>query len=99
MASDDKEGSKAFSAAAAEQAQRTFESAKEFVAGTDFDELRSKASDAASSLLKEGREFLASNDELTKATDQLAASIRKNPLAAVGIAFTAGLVLALLTRG
>ncbi len=98
MTKDDKEPSKAFGTAA-DQAQKAFESAKEFVAGADFDGLRSKASDTASSLLKEGREFLANSDELNKAADQLAASIRKNPLAAVGIAFTAGIVLALLTRG
>jgi ElaB/YqjD/DUF883 family membrane-anchored ribosome-binding protein len=36
---------------------------------------------------------------LSQATEHLSAAIRKNPLAAVGIAFSAGLLLALLTRG
>jgi ElaB/YqjD/DUF883 family membrane-anchored ribosome-binding protein len=36
---------------------------------------------------------------LSQATEQLSAAIRNNPLAAVGIAFSAGLLLALLTRG
>ena len=43
--------------------------------------------------------FFANNEDLSKAKDQFSDSIRKNPLAAVGIAFTAGLLLALLTRG
>jgi ElaB/YqjD/DUF883 family membrane-anchored ribosome-binding protein len=64
----------------------------------DLEQLRSKAAGAASTLYRESREFLAQNDELSKAAEQLSGAIRKNPLAAVGIAFTAGLVLALLTR-
>jgi ElaB/YqjD/DUF883 family membrane-anchored ribosome-binding protein len=97
MTTHDKEPSKL--AAAANQAQQAIDSAKEYVAGADFDALRAKASDAASTLYKGGREILTNKDELAKATDQVAESIRRNPLAAVGIAFTAGLVLALLTRG
>jgi ElaB/YqjD/DUF883 family membrane-anchored ribosome-binding protein len=85
--------------AAAKQAQHALDGAKEPVAGVDFDELRTKAADAASALYREGRELLANSEELAKARDQLSESIRKNPLAAVGVAFTAGVVLALLTRG
>jgi len=84
--------------AAAKRAQHAMDSAKELVAGADFDQLRTKAADAASAIVREGRELLAS-EELAKAKDHLSESIRKNPLAAVGIAFTAGLLLALLTRG
>jgi len=85
--------------AAAKHAQHALDGAKQLVAGADFDQLRTKAADAASTLYREGRELLANNEELAKAKDQLSESIRKNPLAAVGIAFTAGLLLALLTRG
>jgi ElaB/YqjD/DUF883 family membrane-anchored ribosome-binding protein len=85
--------------AAAKSAQHAVESAKEFVAGSDLEQLRAKAADAASSLYAQGRELLSNSDDLTKAREQLTDSIRKNPLAAVGIAFTAGLLLALLTRG
>ena len=67
--------------------------------GPISDQLRTKAADAASALYREGRERLANNEELARARDSLSDSIRKNPLAAVGIAFTAGLLLALLTRG
>lgn len=87
----------AFSAAA-RHAQHAMDSAKGMVAGADLDQLRSKAADAASAVYREGRELLAS-DEVAKAKDQLSELIRKNPLAAIGIAFTAGLLIALLTRG
>ncbi len=80
-------------------AKHAIDSAKEFVAGTDLDQLRTKAADAASALYQEGRDLLANSEELAKAKDHLSESIRKNPLAAVGIAFTAGILLALLTRG
>ena len=85
--------------AAAKHARHAIDSAKELAAGADLDQLKSKASDAASALYQGGRDLLSNSDELSKARDQLTDSIRKNPLAAVGIAFTAGLLLALLTRG
>ncbi len=101
MASQDDEngGSAGRLSAAAKRAQQAMDSAKEFVGGADLDQLRTKAADAASTLYREGRERLANNEELARARDSLSNSIRKNPLAAVGIAFTAGLLLALLTRG
>ena len=87
----------AFSAAA-RHAQQAMDAAKGMVAGADLDQLRAKATDAASAAYRGGRELLGS-DEVAKAKDQLSESIRKNPLAAVGVAFTAGLLLALLFRG
>ncbi len=84
--------------AAAKHARHAIDSARE-LAGADFDQLKAKAAEAASSLYGQGRDLLASSDELSKAREQLSDSIRKNPLAAVGIAFTAGLLIALLTRG
>ena len=83
--------------AAAKHAQHAIDSARELAAGADFDQLKSKAADAASTLYAQGRDLLA-NEDLSKAKDQFSDAIRKNPLAAVGIAFTAGLLLALLTR-
>ena len=85
--------------AAAKHAQHAVDRAKEVVAGTDFDQLRTKATDAASAVYREGRELLTSGEERARAKDQLSDSIRKNPLAAVGVAFTAGVLLALLMRG
>ena len=85
--------------AAAGHAQQAMDRAKEAVTGTDFEKLRTKASDAASAVYREGRELLTSSEERARAKDQLRESIRQNPLAAVGVAFTAGVVLALLMRG
>jgi len=84
---------------AANKARAAIGDAKDYVANTDFDALRGKAADAASAAYQSGREMLGGNEQIAKATDEFAASIRRNPLAAVGIAFTAGIVLALLTRG
>ena len=86
-------------ASAAKRAQSAIGAAKDFVAGADLDQLRAKAGDAAGALYRSGKDLLANNPELDKAKDDLRESIRSNPWAAVGIAFTAGLLIALLTRG
>jgi ElaB/YqjD/DUF883 family membrane-anchored ribosome-binding protein len=85
--------------AAAKRAQEALENARDIVAQAHLDEVGAKAAAAASNLYREGRDRLTGNEELSQATEQLSAAIRKNPLAAVGIAFSAGLLLALLTRG
>jgi ElaB/YqjD/DUF883 family membrane-anchored ribosome-binding protein len=85
--------------AAAKHAQHAMESAKGMVSAAHLDEVGAKAAATASSLYREGRDRLAGNENLSEAAEQLSAAIRKNPLAAVGIAFSAGLLLALLTRG
>ena len=85
--------------AAAKHAQQALDSAKGLVAGANLDEVSSRAAETASNLYRGGRELLAGNEDLSKAADNLSAAVRKNPLAAVGIAFSAGLLLALLTRG
>jgi ElaB/YqjD/DUF883 family membrane-anchored ribosome-binding protein len=85
--------------AAAKHAHRAMDSAKGLVAGADVNELSAKVTDAASALYRGGLDLVANSEELSQAKAQLSDAIRKNPLAAVGIAFTAGLVLALLTRG
>ncbi|MGB7972868.1 MAG: hypothetical protein WCF81_00670 [Roseiarcus sp.] len=86
-------------AAVAKQAQRAMDSAKDFVAGANLDDVSARAAETASNLYRGGRELIASNDELSKAADNLSAAVRKNPLAAVGVAFSTGFLLALLTRG
>lgn len=87
------------SAAAAGPVEHAVEAAKELVSGGQIDQLRTKAVSTAANLYREGREFLANNEEVSQATAEMTDAIRRNPLAAVGIAFTAGLVLALLARG
>jgi ElaB/YqjD/DUF883 family membrane-anchored ribosome-binding protein len=85
--------------AAARHAQHALENARGIVAQAHLDEVGAKAAAAASNLYRESRDRLPGNEDLSQATEQLSAAIRKNPLAAVGIAFSAGLLLALLTRG
>jgi ElaB/YqjD/DUF883 family membrane-anchored ribosome-binding protein len=84
---------------AAKRAHEALDSAIGIVAGARLDEVSAKASATVSNLYRESRELLASNEDLSQAAEHLSAAIRKNPLAAVGIAFSAGLLLALLTRG
>ena len=85
--------------AAAKHAQQAMDSAKGLVAGADLNEVGARAAETASNLYRGGRELLAGNEALSKAADNLSAAVRKNPIAAVGIAFSAGVLLALLTRG
>jgi ElaB/YqjD/DUF883 family membrane-anchored ribosome-binding protein len=86
-------------AAAVSQAEQAINAVKDYLSTADLDALRSRAANTATNFYQGGREFLSKNDDLAKAQETLAATVRKNPLAAVGVAFTAGLVLALLTRG
>jgi ElaB/YqjD/DUF883 family membrane-anchored ribosome-binding protein len=82
-----------------DSARDAMQSAKEAAAGANLDEVGARAAATASNLYREGRELLSGNEDLSRAVDNLGAAIRKNPLAAVGIAFSAGLLLALLVRG
>ena len=50
---------------AAKQAKQAIDSAKDFVAGTDLDQVRSKAGDAAASLCRGGRDLLSSSEDLS----------------------------------
>ena len=93
-------------AAAIKRAEAAIEHIKELAQGADLDrlradldQLRSRLAEAASTLFREGRERLASNENLTRASEEASSAIRRNPLAAVGIAFLAGLLLALIARG
>jgi len=80
-------------------AQQALDSAREYASQTHLDDVGAKAAAAASNLYQQGRDRLANTEELSQAAEQLSGAIRKNPLAAVGIAFSAGLLLALLARG
>jgi ElaB/YqjD/DUF883 family membrane-anchored ribosome-binding protein len=93
-------------AAAVKRAEAAIERVKELASGADFDrlradldQLRSRLGEAAATLYREGRDRLASNEDLARAGEEATSAIRRNPLAAVGIAFVAGLLLALLFRG
>ena len=62
-------------------------------------ESQTSADDAASPGEKPDATDGASVELASKAVDELSEAVRRNPLAAVGIAFTAGLFIALLTKG
>lgn len=83
----------------AKRAQAALGAARDYVASTDVGELRAKAADKAAALYKQGREVIANPPDVGETTENLRGAIRRNPLAAVGVAFTAGLLIALLTRG
>ncbi|HEY1864573.1 MAG TPA: hypothetical protein VGG77_13000 [Roseiarcus sp.] len=93
-----RQGAAALSAAS-KHAQQAMDSAKDLVASAKLDDVGARAAETASNLYRGGRDLIAGNEDLSKAADSLSAAVRKNPLAAVGIAFSAGLLLALLTRG
>ena len=80
-------------------AQQAVESAKDMVSHAHLDDVGAKAASAAANLYRGGRDRLPGNEELSEAAEQLSGAIRQNPLVAVGIAFSAGLLLALLARG
>jgi ElaB/YqjD/DUF883 family membrane-anchored ribosome-binding protein len=85
-------------ATAGKHAQHAMESAKAVAAGAHLDEVGARAAETASNLYRGGRDLVASNADLSQVAENLSAAVRKNPLAAVGVAFSAGLVLALLLR-
>ena len=80
-------------------AQQALDSAKGIASQTHLDDVGAKAAATASNLYRQSRDRLPDNEDLSEAAEQLSGTIRKNPLAAVGIAFSAGLLLALLARG
>ena len=80
-------------------AQQALDTARGYASQTHLDDAAAKAAAAASDLYQQGRDRLANSEELSQAAEQLSGAVRKNPLAALGIAFSAGLLLALLARG
>ena len=86
-------------AAASKHAQHAIEEAKALAAGANLDEVGARAAETASSLYQGGRDLIANNEDLSRAAESLSGAVRKNPLAAVGVAFSVGLLLALLLRG
>ena len=67
--------------------------------GHPIEELATTAAAAAQTIYREGRDFLAQNEEVSRAAGELSRAVRRNPLTAVGMAFAAGLVVARLMKG
>ena len=80
-------------------AKHAIDYVKESSSAGRIEELGTQAVSAAAVLYREGRLFLATNKEVVQAKAELSEAIRRNPLAAVGVAFTTGIILSLITRG
>ena len=86
-------------AAAVHRAEQTLAELKAALDKGDVGEMGDKVAAAAATLMREGEQLIEQNEVMKGARQELTGAIRKNPLASVGIAFGAGLLLALLTRG
>ncbi len=85
--------------AAVARAEAALDQLKQALGEEELEDLGAKASAAAKALYREGQELLAQSEPLARAKTELTESVRRNPLAAVGLAFAAGLLVALFTRG
>jgi len=85
--------------AAIRRAEIALENIKRALKEDTLEEMGAKAAAAASTLLREGEALVAESETLTRAKTELSGAVKRNPLAALGLAFGAGLLIALLTRG
>jgi len=85
--------------AAIQRAELALDNIKQALKSGSAGDVGAKAAAAASTLLSESEALVANSDALNRANAQLSGAVRRNPLAALGVAFGAGLLLALLTRG
>ncbi len=104
MSDNGKSKSAADSASAAlegavRRAEEALAALKAALQSGDAGELGEKLSASASALLREGEEFIEHNETLNTARKDVSGAIQRNPIGALALAFGAGLLLALLTRG
>jgi hypothetical protein len=86
-------------AAAIRRAEIALDNIKRSLKEDDLADLGAKVAAAASTLFNEGEALIAQSDALQRAKAEVGGAVRRNPLAALGIAFGAGLLIALLTKG
>jgi ElaB/YqjD/DUF883 family membrane-anchored ribosome-binding protein len=86
-------------AAAVHRAEEALAQLKAALDKGEVGEISHKVAAAATTLFREGEQMIEQNETLRGARQEITGAIRKNPLAAIGVAFGAGLLLALLTRG
>jgi hypothetical protein len=86
-------------AAAIRRAEIALQNVKRALKEENLEDLSAKAAEAAATLIKEGEALIGESETLTRAQTELTGAVRRHPLAALGVAFGAGLLLALLTRG
>jgi ElaB/YqjD/DUF883 family membrane-anchored ribosome-binding protein len=85
-------------AAAVRRAEESLAELKAALDEGEGGEISHKVAAAAAALVREGEHLIEQNEVLKGARQEVTGTIRKNPLAAVGVAFGAGLLLALLAR-
>jgi len=81
------------------RAEKALEALKQALAGGKLEDVGTQAAAAASTLYREAEDLLAHSEALDQARTEVTRAVRRNPLAALGIAFGAGVLVALLTRG
>jgi len=91
-------GAEAISQAIA-RTESALEALKTALAGGKLEEVGAQAAAAASTLYREAEDILAHSETLKQARVEVTSAVRRNPLAALAVAFGAGLLIALLTRG
>jgi ElaB/YqjD/DUF883 family membrane-anchored ribosome-binding protein len=83
---------------AVQRAEAALASLKHALDEGEVGELGDKVKATASALMHEGEQLIGRSETLSHAREDLSGAIRRNPLAAVGVAFGAGLLLALLVK-
>ena len=79
-AAQNRAAQQASDASAAKHAQRAMNSAKDFIAGANLDDVAPVLPKRPRNLYRGGRELLADNEDLSKAADNLSAAVRKKVL-------------------
>jgi ElaB/YqjD/DUF883 family membrane-anchored ribosome-binding protein len=90
---------KASIAAAVRNAEEALANLKRALKKGSLSEISGEVRAAAATVAREAEHLISDSETLQGARNELAGSIQRNPLTAVGVAFGAGLLLALLTRG
>jgi hypothetical protein len=83
-------------AAAIRRAEIALENVKQSL---NEDRLEDFGAKAAATLLGEAEALVAQSEALTRVQAEVSGAVRRNPVGALAVAFGAGLLLALLTRG
>jgi regulator of protease activity HflC (stomatin/prohibitin superfamily) len=86
-------------AAKIRRAEIALEAIKNALKEDSLEDLGAKAAAAASTLLGEAEALAAESETLARAKTELSGAVRRNPIGSLAVAFGAGLLLALLTRG
>jgi hypothetical protein len=85
--------------AAVRNAEEALASLKRALKKGAIGEVGEEVAAAAAKLAREAEHLIADNQALQSAQTEFTGAIRRNPLASVGAAFLAGLLLARMTRG